>query len=231
MFYNCKIDTKLDFILFISATLAEVQVKLTTTSSMPFEKKYEESALLSLLAQDSEYAFQLIFDRHRDTIYKVAMLYVKSPVIAEEIVQDVFLKLWFQRKNLQELRSIESWLFIITKNLTLNCLKKIAHEWTAREKWIKENNSSENTTDHKILNGQYQQLLQQAIKNLPEQQRLVYKLGKEQGLSYEAIGSELSISPLTVKTHMARALATIRSFLAQNGVTFAFLITSGYFIR
>ncbi|MEI9944980.1 MAG: RNA polymerase sigma-70 factor [Chitinophagaceae bacterium] len=198
---------------------------------MPFEKKYEESALLSLLAQDSEYAFQLIFDRHRDTIYKVAMLYVKSPVIAEEIVQDVFLKLWFQRKNLQELRSIESWLFIITKNLTLNCLKKIAHEWTAREKWIKENNSSENTTDHKILNGQYQQLLQQAIKNLPEQQRLVYKLGKEQGLSYEAIGSELSISPLTVKTHMARALATIRSFLAQNGVTFAFLITSGYFIR
>src|SRR6195952_5408548 len=113
---------------------------------MQAENKYEESTLISLLAQNSEYAFQLLFDRYRDTIYKVAMMYVKSPVIAEEIVQDVFLKLWFQRKNLQEIRSLESWLFTLTKNLTLNCLKKIAYEWTAREKWILQSDLSENNT-------------------------------------------------------------------------------------
>ena len=73
---------------------------------MPAETKYEESTLLALLAQDSEYAFQLVFDRYRNTVYKAAMLYVKSPVIAEEIVQDVFLKLWFQRHHLDEIRSL-----------------------------------------------------------------------------------------------------------------------------
>jgi RNA polymerase sigma-70 factor (family 1) len=191
---------------------------------MQVEKKYEESTLLSLLAQNSEYAFQVVFDRYRNVIYKTAMMYVKSPVIAEEIVQDIFLKLWFQRKHLAEIRSLESWLFTLTKNLTLNCLKKIAHEWTAREKWIKENDLSENTTDHKVLNAEYQQLLQQAISDLSPQQQQVYRLAKEQGLSYDIISKQLSISPLTVKTHMTRALASIRLFLQQHGGISVFLI-------
>jgi RNA polymerase sigma-70 factor (ECF subfamily) len=194
---------------------------------MHIEKKYEESTLLALLEQDSEYALQLVFDRYRNTIYKVAMIYVKSPVVAEEIVQDVFLKLWFQRKHLTEIRSLESWLFTITKNLTLNCLKKIAHEWTAREKWVRQNDLSENTADYKILNAENQQLLQQAIKHLSQQQQQVYKLAKEEGLSYEAIGKQLSISPLTVKTHMARALASVRLFLQQHGELPILIILSG----
>ncbi|MEI9908355.1 MAG: RNA polymerase sigma-70 factor [Bacteroidota bacterium] len=194
---------------------------------MQIENKYEESTLLALLAQDSEYALQLVFDRYRNIIFKVAMMYVKSPVIAEEIVQDVFLKLWFQRKNLTEIRSLESWLFTITKNLTLNCLKKIGHEWTAREKWVKENDLSENNTDYKILNAENQQLLHQAIHQLSPQQQQVYKMAKEQGLSYEAIGKQLNISAGTVKTHMARALASVRLFLQQNGELPVLLIIAG----
>ena len=191
---------------------------------MEFEKKYEETTLLSLLSQDSEYAFQLVFDRYRNNTYKVAMMYVKSPVIAEEIVQDVFLKLWFQRKNLTEIRSLESWLFTLTRNLTFNCLKKIAYEWTAREKWIKQNNISENTADNKILDTEYRQLIQKAISTLSPQQQQVYKLAKEEGLSYEVIGRQLSISPLTVKTHMSRALASVRLFMQKNIDLFMLLL-------
>ncbi len=191
---------------------------------MEFEKKYEESTLLSLLSQDSEYAFQFIFDRYRNKIYKVAMMYVKAPVVAEEIVQDVFLKLWYQRKNLTEIRSLENWLFTLTRNLTFNCLKKIAHEWTAREKWIEQNILSENTADQKLVNKEYQQLLQQAISNLSEQQKEVYRLGKEEEFSYEDISKHLSISPLTVKTHMARALASIRQFFHQHAELFTLFI-------
>lgn len=191
------------------------------------EEKYEESTLLSMLEQDSEYAFQIVFDRYRDKMYKVAMLYVKSPVIAEEIVQDVFLKLWFGRKNLAQIQSLESWLFILTRNLTINCLKKIAHEWTAREKAVRETNLSESRTDYKLMDAEYRRLLQQAISNLSPQQQQVYKLAKEEGLSYEAIGLQLSLSPLTVKTHMARALASIRLFLEQNGIVPVFLVIAG----
>ncbi len=191
---------------------------------MHFGNKYEESTLLSMLAQDSEYAFQLLFDRYRNNTYKVALMYIKSPVLAEEIVQDVFLKLWYQRKNLLEIRSLENWLFTLTRNLTFNCLKKIAYEWKAREKWLDQNVLSENTTDHKLLNKEYHQLLQQAVDNLSPQQQQVYKLAKEESLSYEAISEHLSISQLTVKTHMARALASVRLFFQQNSELFILLI-------
>jgi RNA polymerase sigma-70 factor (family 1) len=183
---------------------------------MSTKHPYDEAALLALLRQDSEYAFQLVFDLYRNRVYRIAMLYVKSPALAEDIVQDVFLKIWFQRKNLTELVSFESWIYTLTKNLTINCLKKLAYEGKARAHWNKENSQVYNTTDHKIRNTQYTELLMQAITKLPEQQQKVYRLGKETGLSYEAIARELSISPLTVKTHMARALAAIRSFLQQH---------------
>lgn len=194
---------------------------------MRIEKNYEDSALLSLLAQNSEYAFQLIFDRYRNTIYKVAMMYVKSPAVAEEILQDVFLKLWFQRAHLTGILSLQSWLFILTKNLTLNCVKKIAHESTARARWTQQNAISENTADHKILSLQYQQLFREAVSHLPAQQQQVFLLAKDEGLSYDAISRQLSISPLTVKTHMARALASIRTFLKKHGDLSVLLILTG----
>jgi RNA polymerase sigma-70 factor (family 1) len=191
---------------------------------MPIENKYEETTLLAMLADDSEYAFQLLFDRYRNRIYKVAVLYVKSPVLAEEIVQDVFLKVWFQRKEIKGLRSFEAWLFTVSKNYIINYLKKLANEWKARETWVRQTSASENSADFKIRSDQFQQLLQQAIGQLPLQQQRIYKLAKEQHLSYEAIAEQLSISPLTVKTHMSRALDSIRSWLKQHGELFLLLL-------
>lgn len=194
---------------------------------MPAENKYEEATLLALLDENNQYAFQLLFDRYRNRIYRIAMLYVKSPALAEDIVQDVFLKLWFQRKNLAALSSLESWIYTVTKNLTINSLKKLAHEWTAGEKWTRDNIQFENTTDHKIRNAQYRELLQMAIEKLPAQQQKVYFLSKERGLSYEAIAMQLSLSPFTVKTHMSRALASIRVFLQKHDLDFLILFIAG----
>jgi RNA polymerase sigma-70 factor (ECF subfamily) len=187
---------------------------------MAAEEKYEESKLLTLLAQDSEYAFQLIFDRYRNHVYKVALTYVKTPSVAEEIVQDIFLKLWFHRKNLSGIISLESWLYTLTRNMVLNSIKKIAHEWTVREKWYKESQQSEDNADYKIRDEQYRELLAEAIAQLPQQQKLVYKLAKEDHFSYEEIARQLLLSPLTVKTHMERALGSIRVFLKKNGEIF-----------
>ena len=119
-------------------------------------------------------------------------------------------------------------MFILARNLTLNSLKKISHEWLAREKWVREQAPSENSTDYKVLNAQYQQLLEQAIGRLSPLQQQVYRLAREQGLSYKEIGGQLSISPLTVKTHMARAMASIRTFLQENGIVPALLVLAGW---
>jgi RNA polymerase sigma factor (sigma-70 family) len=69
----------------------------------------------------------------------------------------------------------------------------------------------------------YLRLIQEAVDHLPAQQQLVFKLAKEEQLSYEAIGQQLQISPLTVKTHMQRALQSIRAWLQQHGELLALL--------
>jgi RNA polymerase sigma-70 factor (family 1) len=190
---------------------------------MPPKLPLEEPALVALLKQDSEYAFELVFNHYYNMVYKIAMLYIQSPAVAEDIVQDVFLKIWFQRKNLPDIISFESWIYTLTRNLTINYMKKLAHEWKARDRWTTENERVENSTDHKLRNAQYNELLVEAIGKLPQQQQKVYTLAKENGLSYEAIARELSLSPLTVKTHMARALASIRSFLQKHDKEFTIL--------
>jgi len=187
---------------------------------MPTSQQFEESTLLALLSEDSEFAFQLLFDRYRNRVYRIALLYLKSSALAEDIVQDVFMKIWSQRKTLPEIDTFEPWLYTMTRHFTLNCLKKLAHEWKARSTWIRDSNKFENTTDHKIRNAQYRDLVAAAIERLSDQQQKVYRLAKEKGLSYDAIAAELSLSPLTVKTHMARALASIRLFLQQHDKEF-----------
>lgn len=110
------------------------------------EQSYEEAKLVALLADDSEYAFQLLFDRHRNRIYQTAILYLKSPVLAQEVVQDIFLKLWFERRNLRKDLPLEAWLFSIAKNNLLNRLKKVANEWKALNNLRLTSNQSINST-------------------------------------------------------------------------------------
>ncbi|HEX6431761.1 MAG TPA: RNA polymerase sigma-70 factor [Niastella sp.] len=190
---------------------------------MPIKLPLDETTLISLLKNDSEYAFQLLFEHYHNLVYKVALLYVKSPTLAQDIVQDVFMKIWFQRKDLPNIISFESWIYTLSRNVTINCVKKLAHEYKAKTAFNNLQNGFDNSTDHKVRNSQYNALLQQAINELPEQQQKVYRLGKENGMSYEAIAHELSLSPLTVKTHMARALASIRSFLQKHDKEFIIL--------
>ena len=186
---------------------------------------YEESNLISLLSKDSEYAFQLMYDRYRNRIYQTAIRYLKSPILAQETVQDVFLKLWLERKNLNAGISIEAWLYTVAKNNLLNKLKRIASEWKALHQLQINSPKSENTTGDKVEDAQYQLLLQKAILELPPQQQMVFKLARENYLTYSEIGNEMGISPLTVKTHMARALNHIKQYLSQHGETyFWFLI-------
>ncbi len=184
----------------------------------PDESKYEESKLMLLLAEDSEYAFQLLYDRHRKRIYQTALRYLKSPILAQEVVQDVFLKLWFNRKSLKTDRPLEAWLYSLTKNNLINRLKKIAGEWKALKGLGFITERSINNIENNLQESQYLQLLQSAVARLSEQQQKVFTLARHEHLTYLEIAERLQISPLTVKTHMSRALESIKTFFSDHGI-------------
>ena len=191
---------------------------------MPIENTYDEAALLAMLAQDSAYAFQLVFDAYRNRIYTVALSYLKEVPLAEEAVQEVFLKLWLQRRELVDIQSLQAWLFTVARNHLLNQLAKIAREHKAKQSWATQNKATEDTASHKLLTAEYDHLLHRAISQLSQRQQQVYRLAKEQGLTYEQIATQLSMSPFTVKTHLSRAMESIRHFLKQHGELFLVLL-------
>ena len=182
------------------------------------ESKYDEQKLLTLLKEDSEYAFQLIYDCNRNRIYKTAVWYLKSPILAQEVVQDVFLKLWFERNDFKINTSIEGWLFTVAKNNILNRLKKISNEWKALNVLPLLKTDVSNNTENAILDSEYSSILNAAVQSLPTQQRRVFQLARQEQLSYSEIGKEMDLSPLTVKTHMSRALTHIKAYLKLKGI-------------
>ncbi len=188
----------------------------------PDQQIYEESHLIALLAEDSEYAFQLMYDRHRNRIYHVAVRYLRSPLLAQEVVQDVFLKLWIERKNIKTDQPLEAWLYTVAKNNLVNRLKKIANEWKALSDLKNLTAQFVNAASDKIEESQYQELLHKAIDSLPQQQQMVFILARNEHLTYNQIGDKMGISPLTVKKHMSRALLHIKTYF--KGVEGLFLL-------
>lgn len=189
------------------------------------QQLYEEAHLITLLAEDSEYAFQLMYDRYRNRIYQTAIRYLKSPVLAQEVVQDVFLKLWIERRNIKTNQPLEAWLYTVAKNNLINQLKKIANEWKALSNLKLIMPQFVNSTSNKIEEAQYNELLQKAVSTLPQQQHTVFCLARHEHLTYIQIGEKMGISPLTVKKHMQRALLHIKNhFSGFEGLFFMFIL-------
>lgn len=185
---------------------------------------HNEKDLINLVAKGNGPAFSQLFERYQDKVYKTAFFYLKSEAAAEEVVQEVFIKIWQKKQSLQDVTYFTSWLLKLTKHHIIDHLRKIARESAILEKLGQQGQPSDNTTDFRARHYQYQLLLQQALSNLSPKQKDVYKLVKEQGLSYEEAGEQMGLSPLTVKTHVARALQSIREFLQKHGEIYFILL-------
>ena len=183
---------------------------------MKVENTYSDVELLSLLQKDSEYAFTLIYDRYKNLIYSVAIKLLKSSFSAEEIVQEVFLKLWARREHLVSVENLEAYIFITARNIIFDRIKKVAKEVVLQERALQNFSQQEDKTDFRVRERQIDEILFKITELLPPQQRIVFNLVKGQGMSHEKVAEKLQISPLTVKKHMSQALKFIRRHLNNS---------------
>ena len=176
---------------------------------MSLNSSFDENKLLLELSQGSELAFTELYNRYKNLVYGTALKITKSKVLAEEAVQDVFLKIWQNQEKAAEITNFENYLFIISRNHIFDMIKKIARE-TNLASDITYKNSAADDTDTAIKDDQYNVILNQIIEQLPPQQQKIYKMAKMEGLSHQKIGEDLGISTETVKKHMAQALKFVR---------------------
>ena len=173
---------------------------------------YNENELLALIAQSDELAFAKVVTHYKDKVFSIAYKLTKSTVIAEEIVHDVFLKIWNKRATLSEIHNFQAYLLIVTRNDVYKVLKKIAQNYKVVLLSDENQLSSILDTSDLLMEKEYKLLLQNAVDRLPNQQKVVYSLLRDQGLKRDEVALKLNIKPETVKFHMVRAMKSIRSF-------------------
>jgi RNA polymerase sigma-70 factor (ECF subfamily) len=187
----------------------------------------EEHELLAGIANGSEEAFRTLFAKYRHKVYSFSLYFTRSAFIAEDITQEVFLKIWMNRQSMTEIKNMEAWIITVTRNLCFNQLKKTAYEQKVKISLAEKELESEESTEAYISYKEQRTRIGEAVENLSPAERLVFRLNRDQGMKKEEIARQLKISPNTVKTHLVNALKKIRLFFTTHPANiFIFLFFS-----
>lgn len=175
-----------------------------------------DQLLVTQLKSGNHQAFRKLFDTYRNDLYKYSLSMVHSRIYAEEIVQDVFLKIWIKRECLNPEMSFRAYLFTITRNKTLKFLKKAANSQKLREEVFYASQKTTNITENTIRDSELELLKNKALNKLPPKCLLIFEMSRNEGKTYDVIAEELKISPHTVRNQMSKALETLRVSLLEN---------------
>lgn len=155
--------------------------------------------------------FETIYKHYYDYLCHYAWKFVGEKELAEEVVSEVFYKLWKNKKKIKVKTSFRSYLFIAVRNQSFDYLRKtrkvnyIDDTEAIRSKNVDHHSPLEETIFNEIYHN-----LEKAIENLPQQCRLIFRMSRDEGLRYKEIANQLNISIKTVETQMGRALKKLR---------------------
>lgn len=183
---------------------------------MPQTDIYDEKELLRRIAEGDESAFAVIFHRYKSVLFDYGTKITKSHTAAEELVQECFVKLWLARENLPAIDNPVGYLHIMARNAGIDYLRRLSLDVGLQKKVWAGICETENSTLQKVQVSETQRLIDEAVAQLPPQQRAVFLLSRYEGLNYEQIGGQLGIANNTVKNHLVKALKFIKEYLGKK---------------
>jgi RNA polymerase sigma-70 factor (family 1) len=198
-----------------------------------------ESLLLRQLAGGDPAGFAGIYDHYSAAIHAFVLQYVHSPQMADDLSQEIFLKIWENRATMSGVGSFRAYLFTAARNHTLNTLRSafrreatlnevISHVRTGDTTYT---GSSEPASD-RLLTHEYAAFLKKAVDDLPPRCREVFRLCREQSMSYEEVAAELGIARNSVRNHMVLSLKLLRKAVSRElGIPLALLLVIVYGIK
>lgn len=161
--------------------------------------------------------FAVVFDTYKDRIYGFLLSLVKRPSMAEELTQDILIKLWLCRDILGEVKNLDGYIFTIARNKALNHLRKAAYDKRLFQELITYMRSQHTDVEDFVTLHDYEQLVAEAVASLSPQRKQVYQLSREEGFTLDEIAQRMQLSRNTVKNHLVASLKMIREYLQQHG--------------
>ena len=175
-----------------------------------------ENQLLADLRAGKEAAFTELYRQYSARLYYNILALVKDDNTAEELVQDIFSKIWRKRKNISVEKSFASYLFVTGRNRVYDFFKQVTRDYElySRIKSIAAEHYCH--VEEGLFDRENAELLQKAIASLTPQRRRAFELCKLEGLSYRQASEKMGVSLSTLKDHMANALEAIRLYISKH---------------
>lgn len=176
--------------------------------------------VLQKLIRGNRAAFNTVYEVYAPAVFGVAFKILRDRTLAEEIVQECFVKLWLKKESVDPAKELWYYLYVMCKRLCFNVLRdeRVAKEASQNLSAM----SNINDVEERLHYTELQNLLKHHVDGLPEKQKIAFHLSREEGLSHQEIGYKMGISQNTVKNHISQALKSLRKKLMSIDYT-AFL--------
>ena len=178
---------------------------------------YNDYDLSLLMASGDVAAYKYFFEKYRNKVFSITMGFAETRSAAEDMVQEVFMKLWIHKAKLAGIKNFEAYLNTVTRNHLLNYLRKLANDHLLYQKIFNQYTGQTEEMSDDIVYHELQNMVRKAVNQLPPQQKRVYDFCRVEGLKHEEIAEKMGIARSTVKGHMVEALSNIRNYLLANG--------------
>lgn len=187
---------------------------------------YTDQLLLHEMAAGSETAFCELFDRYWNRVYASALVITKSPQLAQDISQEVFLQLWQYREKAKDIKSLDGFLFISARNLVFKKMSRMkledAYQHYLSSRLVTAANDAEIPAELKEL----QSVVEAGIRKLPPQQQKAFRLSREKGLTHEEISRQMGVSRAAVKDYIVRSIAFLRKYMHEHALVLLSIFSS-----
>jgi RNA polymerase sigma-70 factor (family 1) len=196
---------------------------------MPLESVYvnQEQILLSQLGGGEQRAFEQIYQLYSERIYGRLIRLLKDEDIADSILQDVFLRIWERRAQIDPAQPFKAYLYKIAENFVYDYFRKVARDKKLQVKLRAAAADYYDQIEENIFKKEYEALIGEAILKLPPQRQKVFLLCKIEGKSYEEAASLLGISISTVSNQLVKATKSVKEYvLSANGMAFTVLLVA-----
>lgn len=184
-----------------------------------------EDKVFEKIALGDEQAFRQFFHAYTAKLHPFLLAILHSETIAEDIIQETFLRVWINRAEVGQMEYPVAWMYRVASNLALSHLRSRAAEMRRLRNAVFLNNKAQDEVIEKISFKEMQLLITKAIEELPPRRQYIYRLSREDGLSYKEIADKLKISPNTVKNQLVSAFKFIKEYLHHaSGISVSLLL-------
>jgi len=176
-----------------------------------------EAELIQRFSKGDHEAFARIYKLYQNNIYKYIYSICYNKEISEEIVHDLFIKIWENRAELEQVSHIKSYLYRSAKNLLLNHIQRVKTETRIMDIMELRARNTEGVTDDELIYNEYYRIAQHAIDLLPDKRKQIFKLRLDEDLSLDEIAEKLNISKSVVKKQLYAGINFVRKYLGKHG--------------